>query len=224
MPFLESVRKIVAAAKQASVGYFLMIGGCGSLYLPGTSINAVDSPEWWIAFWRGVADSPAHISYMEKRFGGGGPRPELRAYRSARIALREARDTPEAQYVRDTHEEGVIKNDHGKPFITACRTSIMFFKGNASFRWTFCSPPALYRSGRSTGHYETWLDYVPVSGDQKSSKSLEGRLRGITTGDFAIAVADEAERRQFTGKHWTCWAELDHEEDPPSPYIDLRHV
>lgn len=224
VPFLETLRKILLASKAAQVGYFIMIGGCGSLFLPGTTICAVDSPKFWLAYWRSMADSYAHVTYLEKRFGNGAARPDVRAYRSARAAQRENRDTPEAQFVRESHEKRATENDHAKPLIMACRTSFMFFAGNTSFDWTFVSPPAMYRSGRKTGIYHTLIDCLPLKGDQNDSDIIEGRLQGISTFDFAVAVVDEAERRHFVGKHWTTWAELSDDEPAPSPYIDLQNM
>ncbi|KAF4554488.1 Hypothetical protein D9617_4g002430 [Elsinoe fawcettii] len=223
-PFLESLRRIILASKRAGVGYFIMLGGCGSLYLPGTEINCVDSPEWWLAFWRGIADSHAHITYMERRFGEGRRLTDVWAYRSARQALREGRDTLEAQHVRDSNEQKALSNDHAKPLITACRTAYLFFEGNTSFRWTFLSPPAMYRSGVKTGVYHTLIDYVPLKGDQASPENLDGRLRGISAADLAVAVADEVEKRAFEGKHWTIWAEQDDVTPAPNPYIDLSFL
>lgn len=224
MPFLETLRKIILASKVAKVSYFIMIGGCGSLYLPGTNLCAVDSPEFWLAYWRSMADSYAHVTYLEQRFGDGGPRSDIRAYRSARAAQRNGRDTPEAIFVRESHEKRAKENDFAKPFITACRTSLMFFEGNTSFDWTFVSPPAMYRSGRKTGRYNTIIDSIPLKGDQGDSNTLEGRLLGISTFDFAIAVADEAERRQFSGRHWSTWGELSDDEPAPFPYLKMQDI
>ena len=168
-----------------------------------------------------MADSYAHVTYLEQRFGNGAARLDIRAYRSARGAQREGRDTPEAQFVRESHEKRATENDHAKPLITACRTSLMFFEGNSSLEWTFVSPPAMYRSGRKTGTYETLTDYIPLRGDQNDSGILEGRLKGISTFDFAIAIADEAERRNFREQHWTAWGEISDDEPAPSPYINL---
>ncbi|KAK4939820.1 hypothetical protein LTR10_019993 [Elasticomyces elasticus] len=220
-PYVEGTRKIILATKKAKVGYLLMIGGCGSLYLPGTQICAVDSSEFWSAYYRSMVDSYAQLTYVEKRFNGGAELQNLRAYRSARIALREGRDTPEAKFVREDHERKNRENDFAKSLITACRTCFLFFDGNSSFDWTFLSPPAAYRSGTRTGKYEAMLDYVPLKGDPKSSKDLEGRFRGISTWDLAVAVADEAENRKYKDKHWTVFAEMDDNAPAPAPYIDL---
>ncbi|KAL6250267.1 hypothetical protein RBB50_002568 [Rhinocladiella similis] len=225
VPFLETLRKIVLASRAAKVSYFIMLGGCGSLYLPGTDthICAVDSPTFWLAYWRHIASSPAHISYMESRFGSA-LADGVRAYASARQAWKEGRDTPEARFVRDTHETNIALGEGGaKPLITACRTSFMFFDGNTSFDWTFMSPPAMYRSGAKTGKYEVQLDYLPIKGDPNDGGELNGRFEGISTFDLALAIADEAETRNMKGKHWTAWAEIDNEKPATAPYIDLSH-
>lgn len=221
---MEGIRKIILATKKAKIDYLIMIGGCGSLYLPGTQICAVDSQEFWSAFWSSMVDNYAHLTYVEKRFGGGAERQDLRAYRSARIALRDGRDTPEAKFVREDHEKKNRENDFAKALITACRTTFLFFDGNSSFNWTFLSPPAGYRTGRRTGKYESMLDYVPLKGDFSSSSDLEGRLRGVSTWDLAVAVADEAENRNHQDKHWTVFAEMDDDTPAQSPYIDLSYL
>ncbi|KAI1627307.1 hypothetical protein EDD37DRAFT_621965 [Exophiala viscosa] len=223
-PYVEGTRKIILATKKAKVGYLIMIGGCGSLYLPGTQTCAVDSPEFWSAYWRSMVDNYAQLTYVEKRFGGGAELQNLRGYRSARIALREGRDTPEAKFVRDDHERKSRENDFAKSLITACRTCFLFFDGNSSFDWTFLSPPAAYRSGTRTGKYETMLNYVPLKGDPESSEDLEGRFKGISTWDLAVAAADEAENRKHKDKHWTVFADMDDDTPAPTPYIDLSYL
>src|ERR1700730_3074977 len=65
MPFVETTRKIVLAVRRAKVPYFIMVGGCGSLYLPGQEDDtACDSRQWWLQYRCGIADSEAHVQYM----------------------------------------------------------------------------------------------------------------------------------------------------------------
>ncbi|KAF2228299.1 hypothetical protein BDZ85DRAFT_278152 [Elsinoe ampelina] len=140
-------------------------------------------------------------------------------YRSARQALREGRDTPEAAFVRESNEQKTLKNDHAKPLITACRTSYLFFEGNTNFRWTSLSPPWSYRLGAKTGKYNTLIDTMPLRGDQQSAANLEGRLLGISAAALACPVADEVEKQGFKSKHWTVWTEQDDDGTAPHPYI-----
>ena len=68
MPFVEVTRKIVLAAKVAKVGYFIMVGGAGSLYLPGWDHVCAGEPGYfWRAFRQMIADSESHVQYMEER-------------------------------------------------------------------------------------------------------------------------------------------------------------
>ncbi|GAB7349164.1 hypothetical protein MBLNU459_g8101t1 [Dothideomycetes sp. NU459] len=220
MPFLEVTRKIVLAVRHAKVNYFIMVGGCGSLFMPRSGYQSVlESKQWWMAYRRGIADSEAHTSYMEDRLGPMGS--GLRKYRNARAAERENRGTTESRKVIDDYEDYVRNNDKALAFITGCRTSFMFFDGNTSFRWTFVSPSALYRPGKRTGHYEVLFDKLPLKGDSDNPNDLDGRLHGISAADLAIAIADEAEEQSRLGKHWTAYADLS--DDTPAPsYVTLE--
>lgn len=222
MPFLEVTRKVVIAVRIAQPKYFVMVGGAGSLYMPGMGHQCtLENKDWWISYRRAIADSEAHTSYMEERLGPMGS--GLRAYRNARGAAKEGKATKESQKVIDDYESYVRSNDKALQFITGCRTSFMFFDGNTSFRWTFVSPSSLYRPGKRTGHYQVSFDTQPLKGDMKSSKDLDGRLHGISASDLAIAIADEIERPEKEGKHWSAYADLS--DDTPTPsYITLDGI
>lgn len=219
MPFLEVTRRIILAARHANVGYFIMIGGCGSLYMPGTGFQSVlENKLWWVSYRRAIADSEAHTSYMEERLGPMGS--ALRAYRVARAEEREGRGSSESRKVIESYEQSVINNDDALIFVTACRTSFMFFDGNTSFRWTFVSPSALYRPGKRTGQYQVWYDRLPVKGDISDPTNLDGRLLGISAADLAVAIADEAENPTKVGRHWSASGDLT--DDTPTPsYVSL---
>lgn len=220
VPFLEVTRRIVLAVRHAKVSYFIMVGGCGSLFMPRSGYQSVlENQDWWMAYRRGIADSEAHTSYMEERLGPMGS--GLRKYRNARAAEQETESTAETRQTIDEYEDYVRKNDKARVFITACRTSFMFFDGNTSFRWTFVSPSALYRPGRRTGQYEVGFDELPLKGDQDDPTNLDGRLHGISAADLAIAIAEEAEQQTKQGKHWTAYADLS--DDTPAPsYVTLE--
>ena len=219
VPFLEVTRKIILAIRLANVGYFIMVGGCGSLHMPGSIDKSVlEDKDWWMSYRRGIADSEAHTSYMEDRLGPMGA--GLRAYRNARSADASGTATPESRKVIEDYENYVRNNDRALQFITACRTSFMFFDGNTAFSWTFVSPSALYRPGKRTGQYDTRYDILPVKGDEGDPRNLDGRLHGISASDLAIAIADEATNQGKKWRHWTAFSDMS--DDTPYPsYVTL---
>lgn len=217
---MEVTRKIVLAVKLAKIKYFVMVGGCGSLFMPGGNYeNVLENKPWWLEYRRAIADSEAHTSYMEERLGvmGSG----LRKYRNARLAQRAGEDTAESRTVVEDYEGYVKRNDRALEFITGCRTSFMFFDGNTSFRWSFVSPSALYRPGKRSGKYEVCFDELPLKGDKSDAANLGGRLHGISAADLAIAIADEAEQQTRCWRHWSAFADLS--DDTPTPsYVTLH--
>lgn len=221
VPFLEAVRKIVLAVKLSPIRYFLFVGGAGSLLVPGTLETCVDHPQFFMAYRRAIATSEAHIVYMEERLGAMGT--ALRAYRDARVAEREGRATREHKRSIEEYEAGINRKDRATDFIRAGRTACMFFEGNTSFRWSFVSPPALYRPGVRTGRYEVSVDEMVLVGEQEGDNVFEGRLTGISVGDMAVAIADEVEGERLVGKHWSAWGDIG--EDRPGPaYLTLEAV
>ncbi|SCV25115.1 uncharacterized protein FFB14_00008 [Fusarium fujikuroi] len=220
-PFLELTRKIIICAKAAKVGYFVMVGGCGSLHYPGSQFSTcADTKIFWLYYRRGIADSHAHVSYMEERLGSMGT--SLRDYRNARLAVHQGKSDPAAEKLIDKYEHAVMSNDSALEFVTAGRTSFMFFDGNASFRWTYVSPPALYRSGLRTGSYTLIEDELPVkpAPEGREESDLTGRLHGISAADLAIAIADEIGNEKLLGKHWSAYSDMS--DDTPTPsYVSL---
>ncbi|KAM0185123.1 hypothetical protein ACHAPI_012273 [Fusarium lateritium] len=221
MPFVEVIRKIILAVKRAKISYFVMLGGTGSLHVSQEDgICAADSKHFFLAYRRGIAESHAHVTYMEERLGPLGS--NLRAYRNARIVLRgndeEGKD--QARSVINKYEANLKQGDAAGEFIKAGRTTLMFFEGNKSFGWTYVSPSALYRPGKRTGKYEVTIDDLPLKGQPQGHNPLEGRLLGISVADLAVAIADEVERRKYIYQHWTATSDLS--DDTPTPsYITL---
>ncbi|KAJ4345462.1 uncharacterized protein N0V89_011593 [Didymosphaeria variabile] len=221
MPFLETVRKIILAVKSSNVKYFLFVGGAGSLHVPGTPESCVDHPDFFMAYRRAIATSEAHIVYMEERLGIMGT--SLRAYRDARFAEREGRATAEHKKTIEEYEASIKAKDRATDFIKAGRTAYMFFDGNTSFKWSFVSPSALYRPGVRTGKYEISVDDMVLVGEQQGDNIFEGRLKGISVADMAIAIADEVENEKLVGKHWSAWGDIS--ADKPAPaYLTLDSV
>ena len=222
VPFIETVRKLVLAVKASNVGYFLFVGGAGSLHVPGTSECCVDHPDFFMAYRRAIATSEAHICYMEERLGIIGD--ALRSYRNARIAQQEGKATEEDLRRIEEYEADIRSKDMAADFIKAGRTAYMFFEGRTDFAWSFVSPSALYRPGRRTGRYEVSVDDMVLVGQQKQGESVfEGRLTGISVGDMAIAIADEVEGRKLVGKHWSAWGDIG-EDRPGKAYLTLDSV
>lgn len=223
VPFLEITRKVILAAKVSKLPYLMQVGGTGSLHIPGRGSFqcTAETTDFWLAYRRGIADSEAHTAYMEDRFSDIGD--IWRRYRNARIAAREGKETEETKSVVKQVEDRIRQGDHAKNFVLGARTSFMFFDSNTSFRWTFVSPPALFRPGKRTGKYEVVEDYLPLEGDPMDGRDLDGRLRGISVTDLAIAIADETEKQTKVGKHWAPWGDLSNDEHAPC-YISLADV
>ncbi|KAE8140109.1 hypothetical protein BDV38DRAFT_290843 [Aspergillus pseudotamarii] len=221
MPYVEVVRKLILAVKLANTKYFVFVGGAGSLVVPGTHESLADYPGFFYAYRRQMAESDAHVKYMEERLGPIGA--VLRSYRNARLAEKSGRATPEDMGTIRTYEEGIRKNDRASDYIKAGRACLLFFEGNTSFPWTFVSPSPLYRPGPRTGRYEITIDYVPLKGAQQGGDVLDGRLRGISAADLAVAIADEIENRQLIHRHWTASADLSDDTIYPS-YVTAEDV
>jgi putative NADH-flavin reductase len=217
-------RKIVLAIKLAKIPYFIKIGGTGSLYVPnynGGHVTACDYPEFWRAYRHQIADSEAHTQYMEERLAPIGQ--GLRKLRNARIARRENRATSEDHEFIADYERKVMAADDSLTFVRAGRTTFMFFDGNTSFKWSYASPPPMYRPGKRTGEYRIVQDKLPLNPEGSDSDDLEGRLLGITVADMAVAIADDAESQANAGNHWTAVGSL--EDDTPAPsYLTLANV
>ena len=182
-PFIELTRKVVLSSKFAKVPYFIMVGGCGSLYVPGLGdghTTAVDYPEFWRAFSNLMADSEAMLFYMEDALGHMGT--ELRKLGKARKARREGKATQQDLNTISAYEKMTMEGDEGLSFVRAARASFMFFDGNQSFRWSYASPPPGYRPGRRTGLYKTSLDVLPLDPKDADPSDLDDKMLGITTG------------------------------------------
>lgn len=206
MPYVEVVRKLILAVKLANIKYFVFVGGAGSLMVPETHESLADYPNFFLSYRRQMAESNAHVQYMEDRLGPIGD--DLRLYRNARLATKSGTATTMDLHMIQTYEESIRKKDQASDYIKAGRATLLFFEGNTSFRWTFVSPSPLYRPGPRTGNYEITIDYVPLKGVQNKENILDGRLTGISAADLAVAIVDEIESPQLLHKHWTASADL----------------
>jgi len=99
----------------------------------------------------------------------------------------------------------------------------MFFDGNTSFKWSYASPPPMYRPGKRTGEYRIVQDVLPLNPPDADPSNLEGTLLGITVADMAVAIADDAETQENAYNHWTAVGSL--ADDSPAPsYVTLDSV
>ncbi|KAJ5631958.1 hypothetical protein N7490_008297 [Penicillium lividum] len=214
MPYVETVFKLILAVKKAKVKYFVFVGGAGSLLVPGTSEYLADHHDFFPAYRRQLAQSEAHVQYMEERLGPLGS--ALRTYRTAIVAMSNGTASSEHQQAIATYEENLQKGDRASNYIKAGRAALLFFEGNISFQWTFVSPSPMYRPGRRTGQYEVSVDYLPLKGSAALESLLGGRLTGISVADLAVAIADEIENPKLVRKHWTATGDLSEDVYYPS--------
>ena len=208
--------------KAARVGHFIKIGGTGSLELPGEPYKtAADSREFWLAYRRSIADSEAATKHMEDRIGPGPMSESMRAYRNARISLHKGEATEADHQVMKAVDEQILLRDNPVPDLPiAARATFMMFDGNDSFKWSFVSPPGRFRPGPRTGKYDVYIDEVPLTKDAKTwsvdVNPFEGRLLGVSAADLAVAIVDEAEKKEKVGKHWSAVSEWPSDEPMPT--------
>ncbi len=87
------------------------------------------------------------------------------------------------------------KPGHKVPLLEGCRVALDLFEHRTDFRWSFLSPPWLYRPGPGSGGYRLGVDYMLFDDD--------GVPAGIALPDLALAVADEVDNQALAHKHWT---------------------
>nr|XP_036576998.1 nad-dependent epimerase dehydratase [Colletotrichum truncatum]KAF6783852.1 nad-dependent epimerase dehydratase [Colletotrichum truncatum] len=218
--FVEMTRKILLASKEAKVPYFVMVGGAGSLELPDRPyMTAADDASFFSAYGRAMIASEAYITHCQDWDDNFAAR--LRAARDSWLAEREGRGTEETREVLASMDKTMSDmSSQGVDFITGARATYMFFDGNTSFKWTYISPPPLYRPGTRTGLYEVVLDRMPLQLEENGEGgdnlfTFEGRLQSISVTDMAVAIADEVEQQTKVWKHWCPYTKgLD---DKPGP-------
>lgn len=200
-----------------------MVGGTMSLHLPtasGPYATAADSRDFWLSYRRAVADSECATQHMVDRMGPGAMSDGARAYRNARIALREGKASEDERKVIKQVEDQVLTAEQWLPDLPlAARAAWMMFEDNESFKWTFVSPPPRFRPGPRTGKYDVFIDDVPLLEKAKEklpdANEFDGRLLGVSAADLAVAMVDEMEKREKTGKHWSAVSEWN--DDKPYP-------
>lgn len=201
-----------------------MIGGTGSLHLPGDPHStAADSRTFWLSYRRAVADSECATSHTQDRVGPGPISDSVRAYRNARLAVRSGSDgVDERKLIKDV-EDQVLYGENWIPDLPlAARATFLMFEDNETFKWSFVSPSARFRPGPRTGVYSVFIDELPLRKEpEKGSESVDGnefdgRLLGVSAADLAVAIVDEVEKRDKVGKHWSAVSEWEGDEAYPT--------
>jgi len=194
-----------------------MVGGTGSLSIPNKPFEtAVDSPDFWLAYFQQAADSDAYLGYAQARF----PKFALMLHRYRDIQSRPKNDEvneEDRQFLDKMvrFSKSRVKESY---FIIACRASLLFFEGNTAFNWTFLSPSPGFKPGPKTGKWVIGEDAVlPVDGSQDAP--WEGRLLGITITDICAAIGNECEMRMMAGRHRTLWTPKEDAVDIPMKEI-----
>jgi putative NADH-flavin reductase len=211
---LETIRSVILAVKTLSKDtlgpYFVMVGGTGSLELPGRPLETVLDHRY-------LADSKAATAEMIERLELSGTAiAESRwAYRNARLAMKDGKATNEQVQIVQENEKQILTGEDSIPDIPlAARAALMMFEGNTSFSWSFLSPPVGYRGAAATGKYQIVFDELPmrplgeVQSDAEAVSGAEDRLLGISIPDLALAIVNELDSREKAGKHWTAVGEL----------------
>ncbi|KAF6785035.1 nad-dependent epimerase dehydratase [Colletotrichum sojae] len=204
--FVESTRTVLIATQAARVPYFFMVGGAGSMLVPDKPfVTAADDPRFFHAYVRDAIASEAYVDHAQKWAGEDAI--HLKKAREALLAEEAGTGTPETRrLLKAVHENMFHMDGQVVDFMTGARATSMFFEGNNSIKWTYMSPPPLYRPGRRTGSYEIAVDVMPLKQagpHNKGDAIFDGRLHGITLPGIAIAIADEVETKEKVGKHWT---------------------
>ncbi|EPY09223.1 NAD-dependent epimerase/dehydratase [Paenibacillus alvei TS-15] len=84
--------------------------------------------------------------------------------------------------------------DAWKPIALAHRDALDVYRHESTLAWTNVSPAALIEPGERTGQYRTGTDQLVVDAEGNSRISAE---------DFSVAILDEVENPQFTGRRFT---------------------
>jgi putative NADH-flavin reductase len=178
---IEGTRSMIKAVRDADIPYFIYVGGAASLYVkPG--LQMFDDPRF--PTWYFGVQPPVHLRWLGEITG------ESFFYEAA---VRKENGTIQPGE-SDPFLENCIKDWTRVPLLEGCRLALELFEGRNSFRWSFLSPPWMYRPGKGTANYELGVDFMIFK---------DGIPSGIDLPDLALAVADEAENRQLIHKHWT---------------------
>ncbi|MFJ9926328.1 MULTISPECIES: NAD(P)-dependent oxidoreductase [Streptomyces] len=177
----EGTRRILQAHVRSGAGYLMYVGGAASLYVePG--LQMFDDPRF-PAWYFGVMPAE-HLTWL------GEITKESFFHEAARRKLSGA--IPAG--ATDPELEERVRNWTRVPLLEGCRIALDLFEHRRDLRWSFLSPPWLYRPGPGTGGYRLGVDFMLFD---------QGVPAGIDLPDLALALADEVERQALVHKHWT---------------------
>jgi uncharacterized protein len=81
-----------------------------------------------------------------------------------------------------------------KPEHLGQKAALDFYRSVSDVNWTYVSPPGSIAPGKRRGAYRTGEDQILVDAKGESTISME---------DYAVALLDEAEKPEHTGKRFT---------------------
>jgi putative NADH-flavin reductase len=178
---IEGTRSMIKAIRGANVPYSIYVGGAASLFVkPGLQMfDDPRFPKWYFG-----VEPAVHLRWLGDVTG------EEFFY--------EAANRKEAGIIKngesDPFLEECIKDWTQVPLLEGCRIALELFTDRTDFKWSFLSPPWMYRPGNATGQYELGIDFMIFH---------NGIPSGINLPDLALAVADEVENQKLIFKHWT---------------------
>lgn len=177
----EGTRRLIQAFRRAQGRYLLYVGGAASLFVaPG--VQMFDDPRF-PAWYFGVMPA-GHLRWLGDITG------QRFFYEAA--GRKEDGLIPPGQ--TDPELEAHVKSWTRVPLLEGCRLALDLFERRTDFRWSFLSPPWLYRPGRGSGGYRLGVDFMLFE---------NGIPTGIAVPDLALALADEVENQTLVHKHWT---------------------
>lgn len=178
---VEGTRSMIKAVRNAEVPYFIYVGGAASLFVkPGLQMfDDPRFPKWYFG-----VEPANHLRWLGDVTG------ESFFY--------DAAERKEKGLVKEGDSdpllEECIKDWKQVPLLEGCRLALELFTDRTDFKWSFLSPPWMYRPGKGTGKYELGIDFMIFHQSIPS---------GIDLPDLALAVADEVENQLLIHKHWT---------------------
>lgn len=189
---VEAGWRVKRAVKAAGNPYLIHIGGVGSLWTP-RGVQMLEDPLW--PAWYLNTASPEYLRHLLKMTGIGAF--ELLA--SERESIVASGGHPHADFISEEAHAFIAAMSTSHELAQGCRAAYEILSEDRTLSWTFASPPWFLMYGPRTGKYRITVDTLPLENDIPA---------GISVADMAIAIADEAENRNLTYKHWSAATDL----------------